>query len=149
MSELDMVQLAAQITGLLAVAAPYLKSIPTGAAEHLGAKGVEQAGRLLARLRERLAASTEERAPQTLTLFLDDPDTFQEALARLLAGLLQQHPEWASEAQEMLGQPALQQILARNHAVVRDVRMRMQGRSGHQVIDADDSHISGIEMDME
>jgi len=149
MTELDISQLVAQIVALLAVAAPYFKSIPTGAAEHLGAKGVEQAGRLLAWLRKRLASGQEERAQQTLALFLDDPATFQEALARLLAELLRQHPEWVSQAQALLDQQPLQQILARNDAVVQEVRMRMRGRSGRQIIDADDSLVSGIDMDME
>jgi len=87
----DITALTAQITALLALAAPFLSSIPTGAAEHIGAEGVELGRRLFARLRQRIQGNP--KAEQTLDLFANDSATFQEALARTLAPLLQQHPE--------------------------------------------------------
>ena len=135
--------LTAQIVGLLALAAPFLSSIPTGAAEHLGAEGVELGRRLFARLRQRISGNAE--AEQTLALFANNPANFQSALAGVLAPLLQQHPEWAQELAALLAEPNSQRITARNKSVVEDIQMSMSGAGqGEQAIEADNSKVKNV-----
>jgi len=141
----DIPTLTAQITGLLALAAPFLSAIPTGAAEHIGAEGVELGRRLFARLRQHFSGNAE--AEQTLALFANNPANFQSALAGVLAPLLQQHPEWAQELADLLAEPNSQRIVARNRSVVEDIRMSMSGLGrGEQTIEADDSKVKNVRM---
>jgi len=144
----DIPTLTAQITGLLALAAPFLSAIPTGAAEHIGAEGVELGRRLFARLRQRVRGNAS--ATRALEGFADNPATFQEALTRSLAPLLQEHLEWAQELADLLAKPTSQQILARNKSVVEDIRMSISGSGrGEQLIDADDSTVRNVCMTQE
>ncbi len=140
----DISTLTAQIVGLLALAAPFLSSIPTGAAEHLGAEGVELGRRLFARLHDRLRGNAS--ATRALEGFADDPATFREALARSLAPLLQQQPEFAQELADLLAQGPSQRILARNRSVVEEIQMSISGGRGEQVIDADNSKVKNVRM---
>ena len=141
----DIPTLTAQITALLALAAPFLSSIPTGAAEHIGAEGVELGKRLFARLRQRISGNAE--AEQTLALFANNPANFQSALAGVLAPLLRQHPEWAQELADLLAEPNSQRIIARNSSVVKDIRMSITGAArGEQTIEADNSKVKNVQM---
>ena len=140
----DIPTLTGQIVALLALAAPFLGSIPTGAAEHLGAEGVELGRRLFARLRDRLSGNAS--ATRALDGFADDPATFREALARSLAPLLRQQPEFAQELADLLAQGPSQRILARNGSVVEEIRMSINGGRGEQIIDADNSTVKIVGM---
>lgn len=134
--------LAAQIVTLLAV--PFVQ----GVAKQVGQDTFSQARAMLARVRERFRQDKNEAGQATLDLFEKDPDTFREALTRLLAATLAQHPEWAAEMRQLLAQPASQEIIARNDAVVQDIVMRISS-AGQQRIEADNSRVIRSQMIIE
>jgi hypothetical protein len=98
-------------------------------------------------VRDRFRQDGNATALQTLDLFEGDPETFSDALTRLLVPALEAHPEWAAEIRQMLAQPASQEIIARNNSVIEQVRMQISG-AGSQRIDSDDSRLTGIDMNI-
>ena len=76
-------------------------------------------------------------------------------MSRLLASTLTQHPDWAAEMRQLLDQPASQEIIARNNAVVTDITMRISGAgqqrsgAGQQRIDADNSQVERVHMSID
>ena len=144
MTSLDPAQatLAAQIVTLLAV--PFVQ----GVAKQVGQDSFTQAKTLLAKVRDRFRQDKNEEGQATLDLFEKNPGTFTEALSRLLASTLAQHPDWADEMRQFLEQPASQEIIARNNAVVTDITMRISS-AGQQRIDADDSRVERVDMSIE
>ena len=104
--------LAAQLTTLLAV--PFVQ----GVAKQVGQDAFTQAKSLLAGIRARFRQDRNDKALQTLDLFERDPETFADALTRLLIPALAAHPEWVAEIRQVLAQPAAQAIIARNDSVI-------------------------------
>ena len=135
------IALAAQIVTLLAV--PFVQ----GVAKQVGQDAFSQAKTLATKVRERFRQDKNEKASKTLDLFQDDPETFGEPLSRLLAATLAEHPDWGEEMRALLAQPASQEIVARNKAKVEDITMRIS-RAGQQRIEADDSYVGRVEMDI-
>ncbi|MER2598256.1 MAG: hypothetical protein ABTQ73_01915 [Caldilineales bacterium] len=133
--------LAAQIVSLLAV--PFVQGI----ARQVGQDTFNQAKTVLTRVRERFHQDKNEEAQATLALFEKNPATFQEALARLLTVTLGQHPDWAGEMRQLLAKPAMQEIIARNKATISNITMSLSG-SGHQHIEADNSIIKDVDMNI-
>jgi hypothetical protein len=142
----DFTQLTSQIVTLLTMAAPYLTAAATGMATTIGQKVgvevVEKAKGLVAQLRARFQGDQNEKAAQTLDLFLDDADTFRLALSKLLQQALTQNPAWAQELQQLLADGPTQTIIANNSSIVREITMQLTGE-GSQKIDAD--HQSRVE----
>ncbi len=134
--------LAAQIVTLLA--APFVQ----GVAKQVGQDTFSEAKALLAKVRQRFRQDKNQEREATLDLFEKNPATFQEALSRVLAEALAEHPEWAAEMRALLAQPASQEIIARNQATVEDITMRISG-AGQQRIDADGSRVTGVVMDIQ
>jgi hypothetical protein len=141
MTDPILVTLAAQVVTLLAV--PFVQ----GVAKQVGEDAFTQAKTLLASVRDRFRKDGNAKALQTLDLFEDDPQTFGDALTRLLVSMLEAHPEWAAEIRQVLAQPASQEIIARNHSVIEQVRMQISG-AGAQRIDSDNSKLTGIDMNI-
>jgi hypothetical protein len=141
MTDPILVTLAAQAVTLLAV--PFVQ----GVAKQVGQDAFTQAKTLLATVRDRFRQDGNATALQTLDLFEGDPETFSDALTRLLVPALEAHPEWAAEIRQMLAQPASQEIIARNNSVIEQVRMQISG-AGSQRIDSDDSRLTGIDMNI-
>lgn len=134
----DLNQLTAQITAVLAPAAPYLAHAAEGAASKIGADAWEQAKKLYAQVRDWFGKEKNDKANQTLDLFLGDPETFESALAKFLLGALQTHPEWAKEVRETLAAPSLQEIILKNNSRVERITQSLSG-SGVQRYKSDDS----------
>lgn len=133
--------LAAQIVTLLA--APFVQ----GVAKQIGQDTFSEAKALLEKVRERFRQDKNTKGQATLDLFEEDPGTYTEALSRVLAATLAEHPEWAAEMRALLAQPASQEIIARNKATVEDITMRISG-AGQQRIDADGSRVTRVVMDI-
>lgn len=133
--------LAAQIVTLLAV--PFVQ----GVAKQVGQDTFSEAKALLAKVRERFRQDKNKKAQATLDLFEEDPGTYTEAMSRVLAGTLAEHPEWAAEMRALLAQPASQEIIARNKAAVEDITMRISG-AGQQRIEADNGRVERVVMDI-
>ncbi len=134
--------LAAQLTTLLAV--PFVQ----GVAKQVGQDAFTQAKSLLAGIRARFRQDRNDKALQTLDLFERDPETFADALTRLLIPALAAHPEWVAEIRQVLAQPAAQAIIARNDSVIEQVRMKIAG-AGQQRIESDGSTLKDIDMSIE
>lgn len=133
--------LAAQIVTLLA--APFVQ----GVAKQVGQDTFSEAKALLAKVRQRFRQDNNKKGQATLDLFEEDPGTYTEALSRVLTAALAEHPEWAAEMRALLAQPASQEIIARNEATVEDITMRISG-AGQQRIEADDSRVTRVVMDI-
>lgn len=142
------VTLASQSATLLSLAAPYLQGAAEGASKKIGEDIWNQAKKLLAKLRDRFKTDDNATADQTLTLFLDNPQTFDSALITLLVHSLQQHPEWADEVRDLLSHDPVQEIIARNNSRIENIEQSNIGSSGKQSIVADNSEISGVRQDI-
>lgn len=145
-TSLDLSDLVAKIIIVLAPAAPYLTKAVESAAAKMGADAWQKARDLYSRLRDHFTKSDDKKATQTLDLFVGDPATFEEAFSRILLATLDQHPEWAADVREVLAEPALQEIIARNHAVLHRVTQSLAGR-GVQRIEANNSELTDIRQD--
>lgn len=137
----DFTTLAAQLMTLLAI--PFAQE----AAKQAGQEAIAQAKTLLAKVRDRFRQDGNAKALQTLDLFEGDPQTFGDAVTRLLVPALEAHPEWAAEIRQVLAQPAAQEIIARNDSVIEQVRMTISG-AGTQRIESDSSTLKGIDMNI-
>ena len=136
-------ELSAHIITVLAFAAPYLKKAAESAASKIGVEAWQRAQELYAKLKERFQKDNNAKATQTLDLFIDDPDTFESALSKLLLATLEQHPEWATEVRQLLAGPGLQEIIARNHSRLERVTQSLSG-AGTQRIEADRSVLKDV-----
>lgn len=134
----DMNQLTAQIVAALTPAAPFLAQAAESAASKIGADAWEQAKKLFAQVRERFSHDKNDKAGQTLALFLDDPETFESALSKFLLAALQAHPEWARQVSETLAAPSLQEIILKNNSRVERITQSLSG-SGTQRYESDNS----------
>ena len=126
----DCTQLAKETMAILTAAAPYLISVGQGVGQQFGVETVNKAKQLLAMIRDRFRQDKNGKAEQTLELFLEDTDTFQTALNKLLAQTLTQHPEWASEVQRLLADKVLQKIITTNYGKVSNAEITNR-RSGN------------------
>jgi hypothetical protein len=135
--------LVARIIAVLAPAAPYLAKAAESAASEMGKAAWQKARELYDSLRARFTADQNQKATQTLDLFIGDTDTFESALSKLLLATLAQHPEWAQEVRALLAEPALQEIVARNNSVLLRVTQDLQG-AGTQRIEADNSIFTAV-----
>lgn len=131
------------IMALLVPAAPFLMQAAESAASQMGEDAWQKAKTLYEKLRNRFQADDNQKAATTLDLFVDDPDTFESALSKLLLETLQQHPKWAKEIRDLLAGPATQEIIARNESVLQRVQQSLSG-SGTQRIEADKSKLTDI-----
>ena len=132
---LDLSDLVARIITVLAPAAPFLTKAAESAAAKMGADAWQKARDLYSRLHTHFTKSEDQKATRTLDLFVGDPATFEEAFSRILLATLEQHPEWAADVRAALTEPALQEIIARNQAVLQRVTQSLIG-PGVQRIDA-------------
>lgn len=136
-------ELAAAVMAALIPLAPYLGKAAEGAAKQAGEEAWKKAAALLAAIRSRFHSDKNERAGQTLELFLAEPATFESALTTYLLAAVQQHPRWADEVRRILAEPSLQEIIARNHSHLERIVQSLSG-PGTQRIEADDSTIGGV-----
>ncbi len=137
------IELAGRIIAVLAPAAPYLMKAAEGAAGKMGADAWQRARELYDKLRERFRQDKNDKAAQTIELFIADTDTFEGALGKLLVTTLAQHPQWAEEIRALLDEPSLQEIIARNRSHLERVTQSLSG-SGTQRIESDDSTLIDV-----
>jgi hypothetical protein len=142
-TDVDLTNLVATIIAVLAPAAPYLTKAAESAAARVGADAWQKARELYGKLHERFTKDKNEKATQTLALFVNEPATFEEALSRILLATLEKHPEWAADVRAVLAESALQEIVARNGAVLTRVTQSLSG-SGTQRIEADKAKLEDI-----
>lgn len=131
------------VMALLIPAAPFLMQAAESAASQIGEDAWEKAKNLYDKLHERFSKDDNQAAAQTLDLFVNDPNTFESALSKLLLKTLEQHPEWAKEVRDLLTDPSTQEIIARNESVLTRVKQSLSG-SGTQRIEADKSSLKDI-----
>ncbi len=128
MGSSEVAALVGQVIAVLAPAAPYLRQAAGSAATEGGKALVQKAPALAEKVRGLFKRVNQPKGEQALDLFLDDPQTFEDALTKLLADVLVDHPEWAAEVQALLGDEGLQEVVATNESVVRRVSMVASGR---------------------
>lgn len=136
-------ELVAAMMAALIPLAPYLAKAGEGAAKQAGEDAWNKGKTLLAAIRDRFGKDKNERAGQTLELFLAEPATFESALTTYLLAAVQQHPQWADEMRSLLAEPSLQEIIARNRSHLERVTQSLSG-AGTQRIEADDSTLVDV-----
>ena len=138
--------LAAQVTTALAPVAPFLVKASEGAASQMGKDAWEQAKKLFEALKARFQQDKNAKGEKALANFVEDPETYEGALAKVLLAALQEHPEWANEVRETLAKPALQEIVLRNKSHAEEVTQLLTG-SGTQRLGMDNSTAGKIKQE--
>lgn len=133
-------ELVAAMMAALIPLAPYLGKAAEGAAKQAGEDAWNKARTLLSAIRDRFGKDKNERAGQTLELFLAEPATFESALTTYLLAAVQQYPSWADEIRGILTEPSLQEIIARNHSHLERITQSLAG-AGTQRIETDGSSL--------
>ncbi len=145
MTESGLNQLVAQILAILAPAMPHLQEIAKGAASTAGTVIANKAHILLNNIRERFTREKDEEAVQTLQLYTKNPKRFEGALAEILLTTLQKHPEFAQEISELLAEPSLQEVIAKNDSEVHRIELSLSG-VGIQRIITDNSTVTDVKI---
>lgn len=106
MQAIDWTQVATTAVGILVPLTPYLKKLGEKAAEKLGEKVTEEAwekGKAIWRTITGWFDRDEDPTAKTTTeMFLDDPETFEGALIKLVAKKAKADPEFGKVLQELV-----------------------------------------------
>jgi hypothetical protein len=155
--QIDIAQLAVVMTTALAPFLPFLVDVSKRGTEEfikvIAAKGGqaawEEVETIWRGLQARLGEDSEVEGAAKLLAAKPNDETRQRMLADVLASKLQLHPELVEEFTIALSGPArVQQIVAHKGAWVEQVRFRMKGE-GQQKIEASESTVRKIKMDMD
>lgn len=143
----EWIEVAAKTVALLAPLAPYLKKAGESIAGEVGKDALKKAREVTDRIRQRFQGDNNQKALTVFDLFLDDPNDKDQAnaLSKQIVNALQQHQTWAEEMRQLLAEPALQEVIARNQSIAKDITLNLSG-SGTQRVELDNSEATGITM---
>ena len=131
---------------LLKIAASITESLSEKIATEGGEKAWEMAQSLWKFITQKLNPNGEtEDAARVLARKPEDQNR-QAMLTEVLVNQLTENPNLAQELVSILGgQESIQKIVAKNESLIENVAQSMEGKGGHQVVEATDkSSIRGV-----
>jgi len=136
----------AQTIAVLIPALPYVKKAGESVAGEIGKESLKKAVALFTSLKQRFQKTGAEKAERALDNFADEPEDYQEVLAKQLTSYLELHPDALDEVKRLLADEKLQEVIATNESTIDSIKMKLTG-AGKQSVRADKkSSISGVDM---